>query len=131
MNENINNDTDERVVQLADLLKDQKEKEEEIKKIPALSLLKKSKFYYYDNNLREHIANYKNYSILLKQENVSQETEEKDIVIKPSIVKTEDLKKVKRVNANIIKKTNPSTLMYNEKMMVLLGVIEKIDNFKK
>lgn len=97
--------------------------------IIGLRVLKKSKFYYgKDKNFREHIASYQGYAILLKQENLDfsgENQKEKELDI--SLVTLKDLKKMKKVNGNIVRKINPKSLHDFEKMAVVQQAILKID----
>jgi len=93
-----------------------------------LHVLAKSKFYYGTNGeLREHIATYKGYAILLKQENLKEEINAKENKMFPSLVTLEDLKKLKKVNGNIIRKLQPDSLHEYEKMALIQGIIFEID----
>jgi len=114
--------------QLKDIL-DKKAKEKlQLESLKDLMILKKSKFYYGTNkNLREHIATYKGYAILIKQEQIKEELNEKENKMFPSLVKIEDLRKMKKVNGNIVRKLQPNSIHEYEKMALVQGVIFEID----
>lgn len=114
--------------QLKDIL-DKKAKDKlKLQENKNLHILAKSKFYYGNNGeLREHIATYKGYAILLKQENLKEEINTKENKMFPSLVTLEDLKKLKKVNGNIIRKLQPNSLHEYEKMALIQGVIFEID----
>ena len=114
--------------QLRDIL-DKKAKEKlKLQENKDLHILKKSRFYYNVNaELREHIATYKGYAILLKQENLKEEINTKENKVFPSLVTLEDLKKLKRVNGNVIRKLQPNSLHEYEKMALIQGVMFEVD----
>lgn len=94
----------------------------------GLRLLKKSKFYYGNNGeLREHFASYKGYAIMIKQERIKEELNDKEVTMFPSLVTLKDLKKMKKVNGNIVRKLQPDSIHEFEKMSLTQAVIQKID----
>ena len=101
-----------------------------INKISNLYLLKESRFYMNGDNLREHIATYKNYAILLKQEILKQDSGNKMVTLFPSLVHLSDLKKIKKVNRNKVRKMNPQTLLLKEKLSLMYETIKHIDNIR-
>jgi len=114
--------------QLTDLLNEKAKEKFNLEKLKGLNLLKKSKFYYSTNGeLREHISTYNGYAILLKQENLKEEINDKEDTIFPSIVTIEDLRKMKKVNGNKVRKIQPKSLHEWEKMALVQGVIHNID----
>ena len=114
--------------QLKDLL-DAKAKEKlKLQNMKDLHILKKSRFYKNsDGNLREHIASYKGYAILLKQEKIKEELNNKEMTMFPSLIKLNELKNMKRVNGNIVRKINPESIHEYEKMALIQGTITEID----
>jgi len=93
-----------------------------------LNLLNKSKFYYSSNNqLLEHIATYKNYCILLKSSNLKKDIDKNNTEMFPTLVKTDEIKGLKRVNGNIVRKLKPDTLSNLEKLALINSVVGKID----
>ena len=135
---------------LEELIKDKRELEK-LNKLKLLNsratLLKKSKFYRIKrpngklselSELREHIGNYREYGIFLKQEemlNIDDITVIKatsnEAKINPSIILIKDIKFLKAINGNIIRKIQPKTIHEIEKMSVLLASMEKIDKLKE
>ena len=99
-------------------------------KTPGLFFLKKSKFYYnYQGNLREHIATYKDWAILLKQEKIDiEELEDKNIKLYPALIKVKELHFLKKVNGNNIRKIKPKTLGRVQKIALVQGVVDKINS---
>lgn len=114
--------------QLRDLL-DKKAKEKlDLENTPDLHLLKKSKFYYSANGeLREQLANYKGYAIMIRQEKIKEEINDKETRMFPALVTLEDLRKMKKVNGNIVRKLQPNSLHEFEKMALVIKVITEID----
>ncbi len=88
--------------------------------VENFKILKKSVFYYYNDKLREHIATYNGYAILIKQECINNS--------EPafSIIKKTDLQLLKKVNGNIIRKINPSSFNVETKTKMLFECIEEI-----
>ena len=116
------------VEQLKDLLEKKAKEKLKLASIKGLAILPKSKFYYGTNReLREHIATYKGYAILLKQENLKEEINLKENRMFPSLVTLVDLKKMKKVNGNIIRKLQPDSVHEYEKMALVQGVMTEID----
>jgi len=116
--------------QLRDLLEQKAKEKLKLEALPGLHLLKKSKFYYGNNGeLREHIATYNGYAIMIKQEKIKEDLNDKEVTMFPSIVTLTDLKKMKKVNGNIIRKKQPNSIHEFEKMALLIKVIEEIDKF--
>jgi len=114
--------------QLTDIMNKKAKEKLELQGIPGLYILKKSKFYYgNNNNLREQIANYKGYAILIKQELIKEEINDKENKLFPSLVTLPDLKLMKKVNGNIIRKINPNSLHEFEKMTLIQAIIPEID----
>jgi len=114
--------------QLADLLKMKAEEKLKLSKTVGLRVLSKSKFYYSSTgDLREHIASYKGYAIMIKQEKISEDYNEKEVLMFPSLISLIDLKKLKKVNGNIVRKLQPKTIHEYEKIALIYGVLTKID----
>ena len=113
---------------LRELLKRKAEDKLNLENKEGLRLLKKSKFYYGNNGeLREHFATYKGYAIMIKQEKIKEDLNEKEITMFPTLVTLDDLRKMKRVNGNIVRKLQPETIHEYEKMTLTQGIITKID----
>ena len=114
--------------QLRDLLEQKAKEKLKLEALPGLHLLKKSKFYYGNNGeLREHIATYNSYAIMIKQEKIKEDLNDKEVTMFPSIVTLTDLKKMKKVNGNIIRKKQPNSIQEFEKMALIHGVVTEID----
>ena len=106
---------------------------QKLKTMGSVHILKKSQFYMNGDKLREHIGNHKNYAILLKQEELKEDIPElrddrKQVKLFASIVKLSELKLMKKVNGNIIRKMQPKTLHDVEKMPLVMESIKLIDN---
>jgi len=86
-------------------------------------LLKKSRFYKINGKLREHIGNFKDYAICLKEECISKEINKNEINLFPVLIKLNKIKYLKKVNGNIIRKIKPKTLNLIQKKLL----IEKIN----
>jgi len=115
--------------QLRDLLEQKAKEKLKLDSLPGLHLLKKSKFYYGSNGeLREHIATYNGYAIMIKQEKIKEDLNDKEVKMFPSLVTLEDLRKMKKVNGNIIRKLNPDSIHEFEKMALIQGVVFQIDD---
>lgn len=116
-------------IELSDLIEENSKIEETLNNNTNLSLLKKSKFYLNGSNLREHIATYKGYAILLKQEQLSKflDSKEKEDIIETSLVTLNTLKQMKKVNGNIIRKMQPKAIGQYDKMALLYKTIIEID----
>ena len=114
---------------LGDMLDEKAKEIQELSKNTGLYLLKKSKFYMNGENLREHIANYKGYAIMLKQENLKEEIEgnTKEHKVNPAIIDLNMLSLMKPVNGNIVRKLNPNSLHFHEKMSVVIATVKEID----
>jgi len=94
-----------------------------------LNVLKKSKFFYSnDGSFREHIATYKGYAILIKSDLIKEEINTEETKMFPSLIKLEDLKKLKRVNGNVVRKKQPDSIHEYEKIALLIKVVPEIDN---
>ena len=114
--------------QLRDLLNRKAKEKLQLESLKNLNILKKSRFYYGINGeLREHIATYKGYAILIKQEQIKEELDSKNNTMFPTLLTLEDLRKLKKVNGNIIRKLQPNSIHEYEKMALIQGVIFKID----
>jgi hypothetical protein len=122
----------EAALQLKELLEQKAKDKINLNKNPNLNMLKRSKFYYSPNNeFREHIANYKGYAILIKQENIKEELDSKTMKMFPSLVTLTDLRKMKKVNGNIVRKSNPKTVHEFEKIALVQEVMKEIDKIKE
>lgn len=114
--------------QLKELLAKKAKEKLQLESLNSLTILKKSKFYYGNNGeLREHIASYKNYAILIKQELIKEKLDEKNNTMFPSLVTLDDLKKMKKVNGNTVKKIQPDSIHEHEKLALLIKVVPEID----
>ena len=113
---------------LDDLLAEKAKAKLALIKNNSFNLLKRSKFYYVNGGIREHIATYKGYAILLNPEKLKTELNDKEDTVYPSLLKTNALKKLKKVNGNVVRKLNPNTLPEFYKMNLLLGTLTQIDN---
>ena len=114
--------------QLRDILNKKAQEKTALNNIEGLNILKKSKFYYGNNGeLREHIATYKGYAIMIKQEKIKEEVNQKENNMFPTLVKLTELKSMKRVNGNVIRKLNPNSIHEFEKMALVQGVVVQID----
>jgi len=114
--------------QLRNILEQKAKEKMQMENLPGLNILKKSKFYYGNNGeLREHIASYNGFAIMIKQEKIKEDLNDKEVSMFPSLVALKDLKKMKKVNGNIIRKLNPNSIHDFEKMALLVKVIEEID----
>ena len=98
-------------------------------KFVGIQLLKKSKFYKVNGKIREHIGNYKCYGLFLKQELLKEKIEDdsKNETLFISLIKTEDIPLLKKINGNIVRRTNPETLHKIDIMKMMPKVMEKID----
>jgi hypothetical protein len=127
--EEVSFDDAKQVQQLKDLLSKKAKEKLQIQNLPGLNILKKSKFYFGNNKeLREHIASYNGYAIMIKQERIKEDINDKEVQMFPSLVTLEDLRKMKKVNGNIIRKMNPNSIHEWEKMALIQGVVIQIDN---
>ena len=114
--------------QLRDILEQKAKEKMQMENLPGLNILKKSKFYYGNNGeLREMIAAYNGYAIMIKQEKIKEDLNDKEVNMFPSLVTLEDLRKMKKVNGNIIRKMNPDSIHDFEKMALIQGVVIRID----
>lgn len=114
--------------QLRELLEQKILDKQKLNETKGLKVLKKSKFYYgVDDNLREHIATYNGMAILLKQEEVPEELNDKEQGMTVALVTLPDLKKMKKVNGNIVRKINPKTIHEFEKMAAVQSIILELD----
>ena len=113
------------------------ETEQKFKSIISLQKLNKSKFYNKDNELIEHIANFKGYSIFVNHkylgsiENTENTKNTDNLDIKLKVIRTKDLKYLKKINDNTIKKINPVGLSDIQRKMILVDIAPKIDNIIK
>ena len=117
--------------------RDIKRKNEELKKlkdIKGLYILKKSRFYSKDGtdsieSLREHFATYKDYVITIKQNMERKTLENGDEVISVDIavVTKDDIKLMKRINSNKVRKMMPNTINDLEKISALLNITKELD----
>ena len=115
------------VPNLRDII-DKKAKEKlKLKSTNGLFLLKRSRFYMNGENLREHIATYKDYAIMLKQEQLKTEYNDKEHIGHLSLVHVSVLKELKKVNGNVIRQIQPKSLHEYEKMALIQSTIVKID----
>jgi len=115
--------------QLRELLTQKAKEKLKLEGLSGLNILKKSKFYYGNNGaLREHIATYNGFAIMIKQEKIKEDLNDKEVNMFPSLVTLEDLRKMKKVNGNIIRKLNPNSIHEWEKMALIQGVVVQIDN---
>lgn len=114
--------------QLKDILAKKAKESLDMKAINNLHILSKSKFYRNGDKLREHIATYKNQAILIKQEQILEDIDDKNQAMFPVLIKLEELKKMKKVNGNIIRKIQPKSLHEFQKMALVQGVINKMDS---
>jgi hypothetical protein len=114
--------------QLRDLLEQKAKEKMQLENLKGLIIYKKSKFYYGNNGeLRECIAVYNGYAIMIKQEKIKEDLNDKEVTMFPSIVTLTDLKKMKKVNGNIIRKKQPNSIQEFEKMALIHGVVAEID----
>jgi len=109
-------------------LQEKQEQYKKIEKLPGLYVLKKSRFYDTENGWREHIATYKDYAIMLKTNNLRGEQNNNTTQMYPILVPINGVKYMKKVNGNIVRKKNPDTLSWPEKMVLIEAVTRKIDN---
>ena len=107
------------------------ETEQKFKSIIGLQKLKKSKFYDKDNELIEHIANFKDYSVFINHEYLSDIENTNNLDIKLKVIETKDLKYLKKINNNTIKKINPIGLSDIQRKMILVDITPKIDDIIK
>lgn len=113
---------------LTELLAKKAHEKLQLTKIEALHVLKKSKFYYtQDKKVREHLANYKGYAILIKQEHIKEDINDKEMRMFPALVTLPDLRKMKKINGNIVRKLQPQSLHEFQKLALIQGVISEID----
>jgi hypothetical protein len=117
------------VPDLKELLDKKTQEKLNIDSIPGLHVLKKSTFYMNRDKLREHVATYKDYAIMLKQEQLKEDIENnlKEITVFPALVQKDLLHAMKRVNGNIIRKMKPKTLHKYEIMALIQRTIAQID----
>jgi len=114
--------------QLIDIINAKTKEKNKLEEIDSLHLLTKSRFYYNaDKQLREHVGTYKGFAILLKQEKIKEILNDKENTMFPSLVTLTDLKRMKRVNGNIVRKINPDSLHEYEIMALIQGIILEID----
>jgi len=121
---------------LEKILEEKAKEKTKLDNILGLNVLKRSKFYYGKNNeLREHIATYRsekneNYAILLNSSKIMKEDISSDEAkVFPVLIKLEDLKKMKKVNGNIVRKLQPKTLHKWDQMALIQGTIAEIEKF--
>jgi len=115
--------------QLNDLLMQKAKEKQDLENMNGFVLIKKTKFYRtVSGELAEHIASYKGYAILIKQD-IKEKIEDTDeaILMKPTLVLLTELKNLKRVNGNIVRKINPTSLHEFEKLSLVQGVIVAVD----
>jgi hypothetical protein len=80
------------------------------------------------DKLREHVATYKNYAIMLKQEQLKEDDgKSKMMEVFPALIDTNLLSVMKRVNGNVIRKMQPKTLHQYEIMALVNQVVVNID----
>ena len=120
--------------QLEKILEEKAKQKTKLDQIIGLNVLRRSKFYYGKNNeLREHIATYKSqknetYAILLNSNKIMKEEINPDEAkVFPILVKLEDLKKMKKVNGNVVRKLQPKTLHKWDQMALVQGTIVEIE----
>ena len=115
---------------LKKLLNEKAQEKIKMKSLDGLHILKKTKFYMNGEDLREHIATYKGYAIMLKQEQLKEEIEGslKEQKVFPALIEVDLLCVMKRVNGNVVRKMNPITLHQYDQMAVVQSVIEIIDS---
>ena len=114
--------------QLRNILEQKAKEKMQMENLPGLNILKKSKFCYGNNGeLREHIASYNGFAIMIKQEKIKEDLNDKEVSMFPSLVALKDLKKMKKVNGNVIRKLNPNSIHDFEKMALIQGVVIEID----
>jgi hypothetical protein len=114
--------------QLKDILETKAKEKVKLENFSGLNILSKSKFYYSTTGeLREHIATYKGYAILLREDNMIEDIDGEVSNAYPIIVTLSDLKKLKKINGNVVRKLQPKTIHEYEKMAVIQGVVTKID----
>ena len=101
--------------------------EKAVLSIKDLIVYSKTQFYGTKKDLREHIASYKDYAILLKSSELKEELDKKKTSINCSLVLVKDLKNLKKVNGNIIRKIQPLTLSPYEKIPLVNQIISKLD----
>jgi hypothetical protein len=117
---------------LTDILNAKAKEKLKIQSMNNMHLLKKSKFYYNSNgDLREHIATYNGYAILIKQEKIKEDENDKEVMMFPSLIKISELKNLKRVNGNIIRKLQPDSIHEYEKLALIVKTTEEIDKIRK
>ena len=115
--------------QLKDLLAAKAEDKMKLDAITGLRVLKKSKFYYGSNGeLREAIASYGGYAIMIKQEKIKEDLNDEEVTMFPTLVTLAELKNMKKVNGNIVRKLQPNSIHEYEKMALIHGVVIQIDN---
>jgi len=112
--------------ELDKLLKDKKMKP--VFERDGLTFFKKSRFYMNKGVLREHIATYKGYAILLDHNNLKETLDENKTKMMPILISANDIKLLKKINGNIIRKLNPQTLTKLEKAVMLDEVMKNIDS---
>jgi sRNA-binding regulator protein Hfq len=113
---------------LKELLNEKAKTKVNMENIPGLTILKKSKFYMNGDKLREHVATYKNYAIMLKQEQLKEDDgKSKMMEVFPALIDTNLLSVMKRVNGNVIRKMQPKTLHQYEIMALVNQVVVNID----
>jgi len=116
--------------QLADLLAAKAKDKLQLESMKDMHLLKKTKFYYNaKGELREHIATYKGFAIMLKQEQIKELENDKETRMFPTLIKIMEVKHMKKVNGNIVRKLQPDSIHEYEKLSLMMKVIIEIDNF--
>ena len=119
------------VKQLQDILREKAAEKANLQSNNSLQLLKKSKFYYSaDGTIREHIATYGGYAVLLNSDKLKEELNTKENTMFPTLVKADELHGLKKVNGNIVRKLQPNSLHEFEIMILIQGVIKEIDAFQ-
>jgi hypothetical protein len=92
-----------------------------------IQFLSKEKFYRNSKSeLLEHFCTYKNYAILIKTGKES-EISDKELEVPVTLVKINELKDLKKVNGNIVRKLQPSTLDKGTKFMLAIKASESIN----
>jgi len=102
-----------------DLVKD------DLKKVQKL---KKSEFYANGDELIEHIANYKKFAICLKSNSIKEINEGEDVELKTALIEINDLKKLKKINKNVIKRNGKQIkgLGDFEKFMLFIEILKSL-----
>jgi len=113
--------------QLKEILAEKARRDLATQNLKGLHVLKKSRFYYNGDKLREHIGTYMGKAILIKQEHIKEELNSKENKMFPSLVDLKDLKLMRKVNGNVVRKLQPKSVHEYEKMALIQAVVTEMD----